>query len=236
MHFDQLKRRDFITLLAGAGVLPLTALAQHSTIPIIGFLASWSPNAPSGPIGAIHLALKQAGYEVGQTVRMETRYANNQLEQLPSLAVELVNIPVAVIITSGGPASALAAKAATTTIPIVFAPVPDPVQSGLVASLNRPGGNITGVAALTIELDPKRLELLHELTPPGGLLGVLLNPTRPDTKTQGDLIKSAADSAGRALVLAYASTVPQIDAAFTTFAQRSIAGLLVAADPFFTGN
>jgi len=236
MHLDQLKRRDFITLLAGAGVLPLTALAQQSTSPIIGFLASWSPNAPSGPIGAIHLALKQAGYEVGQTVRMEYRYANNQLEQLPSLAAELVNIPVAVIITSGGPASALAAKAATTTIPIVFAPVPDPVQSGLVASLNRPGGNITGVAALTIELDPKRLELLHELTPAGGLLGVLLNPTRPDTNTQVDLIKPAAASVGRELVLAYASTVPQIDAAFATFAQRSIAGLLVAADPFFTGN
>jgi putative tryptophan/tyrosine transport system substrate-binding protein len=232
-----MNRRKIIMFLGGsAAAWPLTARAQQPAIPIIGFLASWSPNAPSGPIGAIHLALKQAGYEVGQTVRMEYRYANNQLEQLPTLAAELVNIPVAVIITSGGPGPTLAAKAATTTVPIVFAPVPDPVRSGLVASFNRPGGNIAGVAALTIELDPKRLELLHELTPPGGLLGVLLNPTRPDTKTQVDLIKSAGDSVGRELVLAYANTVPQIDAAFATFAQRSIAGLLVAADPIFTGN
>jgi putative tryptophan/tyrosine transport system substrate-binding protein len=232
-----MNRRKIIMFLGGsAAAWPLTARAQQPAIPIIGFLASWSPNAPSGPIGAIHLALKQAGYEVGQTVRMEYRYANNQLEQLPTLAAELVNIPVAVIITSGGPGPTLAAKAATTTVPIVFAPVPDPVRSGLVASFNRPGGNIAGVAALTIELDPKRLELLHELTPPGGLLGVLLNPTRPDTKTQVDLIKSAGDSVGRELVLAYANTVPQIDAAFATFAQRSIAGLLFAADPIFTGN
>src|SRR6266480_2087192 len=172
-----MKRRDFITLLGGAAVgLPLAARAQQPamTIPVVGFLASSSADAPSGPVAAIHLALKQAGYEVGQTVRMEYRYANNRLERLPALADELVKIPAAVIITSGGPAPTLAAKAATTTIPIVFAPVPDPVRSGLVASFNRPGGNITGVAALTIELDPKRMELLHELAPSGGPFAVLL--------------------------------------------------------------
>jgi len=152
------------------------------------------------------------------------------------LADELVKIPAAVIITSGGPGPTLAAKAATTTIPIVFAPVPDPVRSGLVASFNRPGGNITGVAALTIELDPKRLELLHELSPSGGPFAVLLNPSRPDTHIQVEGIKTAAQSVGRELVLAYANTVQQIDAAFATFAERSVAGLLVGADPFFTSQ
>src|SRR6266540_7569209 len=180
MQLDQLQRREFITLLGGAAAAwPLAARAQQRAMPVVGFLASSSADAPSGPVAAIHLALKQAGYEVGQTVRMEYRYANNQLERLPVLAAELVRIPAAVIVTSGGPGPTLAAKAATTTIPIVFAPVPDPVRSGLVASFNRPGGNITGVAALTIELDPKRLELLHELTASGGPLGVLLNPSRP---------------------------------------------------------
>jgi putative ABC transport system substrate-binding protein len=167
---------------------------------------------------------------------MEYRYANNQLDQLPSLATELAKISVAVIITSGGPGPALAAKSVTKTIPIVFAPVPDPVRSGLVESLNRPGGNVTGVAALTIELDPKRLELLHELAPSNGSIGVLLNPTRPDTQLQIDGINNAAQSVGRKLVLSYASNVQQLDGAFATFAERPIAGLLVAADPFFTAQ
>src|SRR6266540_2214493 len=236
---DRVKRREFITLLGGAAAWPLAARAQQGammTIPVIGFLASSSADAPSGPVAAIHLALKQAGYEVGQSVRMEYRYANNRLERLPSLANELVQIPAAVIITSGGPAPTLAAKAATATIPIVFAPVPDPVRGGLVASFNRPGGNITGVAALTIELDPKRLELLHELAPSKGALAVLLNPSRPDTQVQVEGIKTAARSLGRELVLADASTVQQIDAAFASFAERSVAGLLVAADAFFSSE
>ena len=233
-----MKRREFIAGLGGAAAWPLVARGQQpaTTMPVVGFLASSSAEAPAGPVAAIHLALKQAGYEVGQTVRVEYRYANNQLDQLPGLAAELVRIPVAVIITSGGPGPALAAKSATTTIPIVFAPIPDPVRSGLVESLNRPGGNVTGVAALTIELDPKRLELLHELAPSSGPFGVLLNPTRPDAQIQVDGIKNAAQSVGRDLVLSHASTVPQIDAAFAAFAERSVAGVLVAADPFFTAQ
>jgi ABC-type uncharacterized transport system substrate-binding protein len=231
-----MKRREFITLLGGATAWPLAARGQQQAMPVIGFLASSSVDAPSGPVAGIHLGLKQAGYELGQTVRMEYRYANNQLERLPALAAELVGIPAAVIITSGGPRPTLVAKAATTTIPIVFAPVPDPVRGGLVASFNRPGGNITGVAALTIELDPKRLELLHELTPAARPLGVLLNPSRPDTQIQVEGIETAARSVGRQLVPAYASTVPQIDAAFATLAERSVAGLLVAADAFFSSQ
>jgi putative tryptophan/tyrosine transport system substrate-binding protein len=232
-------RRKLLAAFGGAAVpWPLTARAQQAamTIPVVGFLASSSANAPSGPVAAIHLALKQAGYELGHTVRMEYRYANNQLERLPALADELVKIPAAVIITSGGPGPALAAKAATTTIPIVFAPMPDPVRSGLVSSFNRPGGNITGVAALTTELDPKRLELLHELAPSGGPLAVLLNPSRADTQIQLDGIKTAARSLGRELVLGYANTVQQIDTAFATFAGQSVAGLLVAADPLFSSQ
>jgi putative tryptophan/tyrosine transport system substrate-binding protein len=232
-----MRRREFITLLGGtAATWPLAARGQHSSAPVIGFLSSAFTDAPSGPIPAIHLGLRQAGFEVGQTVRMEYRYANYQLDRLPALAAELVKIPATVIVTSGGPGPTLAAKAATTTTPIVFAPVPDPVRLGLVASMNRPGGNITGVAALTIELDPKRLELLHELTPAKGPFGVLVNPTRPDTKTQVDMINAAAQSVGRELVYAHARTVPEIDVAFATLAQRSIAGLLVGADAFFTGQ
>jgi putative tryptophan/tyrosine transport system substrate-binding protein len=230
-----MQRREFITILGGAAAAwPRFVRAQQPAMPVVGYLASSTAGAPSGPVAAIQVALKQAGYEVDQTVRIEYRYANNELDRLPVLATELVNIPATVIITSGGLASALAAKAATTTIPIVFAPVPDPVRSGLVASLNRPGGNITGVAALTTELDPKRLELLHELTPSIGPLGVLLNPSRPDTQRQIEGIKTAAQSVGRQLVLAYAQTVQQIDTAFATFKERSIAGLLVAADPLFS--
>jgi putative ABC transport system substrate-binding protein len=235
----RIRRREFIfTLGCTAAFGPLTVRAQQPamTIPVVGFLASSSANAPSGPVAAIHLALKQAGYELGHTVRMEYRYANNQLERLPALADELVKIPAAVIVTSGGPAPALAAKAATRTIPIVFTAMPDPVRSGLVASFNRPGGNITGIVALTIELDPKRLELLHELAPSGGPLVVLLNPSRPDTQIQLDGIKTAAQSLGRELVLGYANTVQQIDTAFATFARQSVAGLLVAADPLFNSQ
>jgi putative ABC transport system substrate-binding protein len=153
-----MKRRAFIAGLGSAAAWPIAAAGQQpaTSLPVVGFLASSSSEAPSGPVSAIHLALRQAGYEIGQTVQMEYRYANNQLDRLPALAAELVKIPAAVVITSGGPGPTLAAKSATTTIPIVFAPVPDPVRSGLVESLNRPGGNITGVAALTIEVSIPR--------------------------------------------------------------------------------
>jgi putative tryptophan/tyrosine transport system substrate-binding protein len=234
-----MRRRDFIKVIgASAAAWPLAARAQQAEIavPVVGFLASSSADAPSGPVSAIHFALKEAGFEVGKSVRMEYRYANNEFDRLPLLAAELVKVPVAVIITSGGLVTTMAAKAATATIPIVFAPVPDPVRSGLVASFNRPGGNITGIAALTIELDPKRLELLHELVPSDGPFGVLLNPSRPDSQTQIDGIKTAAQSVGRQLVLGFADTVKQIHAAFAKFAEQSIVGLLVAADALFSSR
>jgi putative tryptophan/tyrosine transport system substrate-binding protein len=233
-----LRRRDFIAALGGAAAWPLHARAQqaHAAIPVVGILSSTSADAPSGPMAAIHLGLKQAGFEAGQTVRMEYRYADNRVERLAALADELVQLPATVIITSGGPWPTLAAKKATTTIPIVFAPVADPVRAGLVASLNRPGGNITGVAALTIELEPKRLELLHELAPTRGPLAVLLNPTRHDAQDQLESIKTAARSVGREVVVGHASTVQEFDPAFALLAERSIAGLMVAADSFFSSQ
>ena len=231
-----MKRREFLGVLSGATVaLPLCARAQQS-MPVIGFLTITSAEAQTVQLAGLHLGLKQAGFEVGQTIRAEYRYANNQADQLPMLATELVKLPASVIVLSGGPAVAFSVKEATATIPLVFGPLPDPVRSGLVESMNRPGGNITGFAALTIELDPKRLELLHELTASRGPIGVMVNPTRPDTQIQVDGIKAAARSVGRELVVVSASTAPQIDTAFATFAQRSIAGLMVAADPFFTAQ
>jgi putative ABC transport system substrate-binding protein len=232
-----MQRRDFIKSIGGAAIAwPLAADAQQPASPVIGLLALSSADAPSGPIEAIHLALKQAGFEIGRNIRIEYRYAGNQLERLPVLANELVQMPARVIVTSGGPAPTLAAKAATATIPIVFAPLPDPVQSGLVASMNHPAGNVTGVAALTIELDPKRLELLHEFTAAQGPVGVLLNPGRPDTQTQIGAIDAAAQSLRLELVRGFAKTVEEIDAAFAFFRQQSIAGVLVGADAFFSSR
>ncbi len=233
------RRRTFISVLGGAiAAWPPAVRAQQraANLPVVGLLASWSASAPSGPVPAIHLALKQAGYAVGEAVRMEYRYADNRPERLAALAAELVQIPAAVIITSGGLLASQAAKAATDTIPIVFAPVADPVGNGLVASLNRPGGNVTGVAALTIELDPKRLELLHELAPSGRPLAVLLNPSRPDTQAQVDGIRTTARSLGRDLVLAHATTPQEIDAAFATLSGQPVSGLLVGADGLFSGQ
>lgn len=229
-----MRRREFIAGLVAASATSSVARGQQA-MPLVGMLAMTSAAAPSGRVDAIHLALKQAGMEVGQAVRMEYRYADNRPERLPALAAELVRMSPALLISTGGPAPTLALKAVTTTIPIVFAPLPDPVRSGLVASMNRPGGNITGIAALTIELDPKRLELLNELAPPGPI-GVLLNPNRPDGDVQADAIKAAAQAAGRQVVLAYAKSGPEIDAALAMFKERSVAGFLPGADAFFASQ
>ena len=227
-----MRRREFLGVLGGTAVaLPLGARAQQA-MPVVGFITISSAESQTVQLAGLHLGLKQAGFEVGQAIRMEYRYANNQADQLPTLATELVKILASVIVASGGPAVAFSVKEATAKIPVVFGPLPDPVRSGQVTSMKRPAGNITGIAALTIELDPKRLELLHELTATRGPIGVMVNPTRPDTQIQVDGIKAAARSVGRELVVVSANTAAQIDAAFATFAQRSIAGLMISADPF----
>jgi putative ABC transport system substrate-binding protein len=213
--------------------LPGASHGQASP-PVVGFLLLGRQGEYPDEIAAVHLAFKQAGLEVGRAVRMEYLYANYQTGELPILAERLVKIPVAAIVTAGGPLPAMAAMKVTTTVPIVFGSSPDPVRGGLVASLNRPGGNVTGVSTLTTELDPKRLELLDELTPARGPIGVLLNPTRPDTRVQLDNIKAASLPIARELVIGYADSAAQIDAAFATFQSRPIVAVLIGADPFFT--
>ena len=228
-----MRRREFITLLSGATfVWPNAARAQQPAMPVIGFLGSTSP-APAPRIAAFHSGLNKSGYAVGQNVAIEYRWADDRYDRLPALAAELVGRQVAVIVAAGGPAPALAAKAATTTIPVVFTAVSDPVNSGLVASMNRPGANVTGVAALTIELDAKRLELLRELAPAARDIAALVNPNRPDIVQQLSGIQTAVQSVGQRLLILKAGNERELDAVFNTQGEQKFDALLVGADPFF---
>src|SRR5262245_21420154 len=179
MQFDQLRRREFITLLGGAAALPVAARAQQQGVPVIGFLSSRTPREAASDLAAFRRGLGQTGYFEGKNIAMEYRSAEGQYDRLPALAAELVARQVAVIAVSGGEPAALAAKAATATIPIVCSLGGDAVEAGLVASLNRPGGNITGVSLIGVEMGPKRLELAGDLVPNARALAVLINPKYP---------------------------------------------------------
>jgi putative ABC transport system substrate-binding protein len=232
-----MRRREFIAGLAGAATAwPLAARAQQPAMPVIGMLNSGSAEPRRDQTEGFHRGLKEAGFIVEQNVTVLKRGADDHYDRLPALAAELVHHQVTVIATVGGPVAALAAKAATATIPIVFAAVSDPVKSGLVASLNRPGGNVTGNAGLSIELDAKRLEILGELAPTATHVGALVNANRPGVEVQEQDLRAAARTAGRELVLLRVSVSRDIDAAFATLAERKVASLVVGADPFFNNN
>jgi putative ABC transport system substrate-binding protein len=229
-----MKRRDFIACLGGAAVAwPLAARTQQSAIPVIGFLDSGSPNETADRVAAFRDGLTDAGYVEHRNVGIEYRWAEGRYDRLPRLAAELVRRPVAVIVSTAGSAGALAAKAATTTIPVVFQGGFDPVAVGVVASLNRPGGNITGVTSLNAELVPKRLELLHELVPMATIIAVLLNPAGPIVEAISRDLQAAARSLGLQLHVLQASTEREIESAFANLAQLRPGGLLISADAFF---
>jgi putative tryptophan/tyrosine transport system substrate-binding protein len=226
-----MRRREFITLLGGAAAWPLAARAQQTAMPVVGFLS-----IPSA-VGAAFLAsfrkgLSEAGFVEGRNVAIEYSFAGGDVSRLPALAAELVSRRVTVLFVVSS-AAALAAKAATSTIPIVFAAGVDPVKSGLVASLNRPGGNTTGVSFLASELEPKRLGLLHELVPKVDLIAVLLNPNGLAFENQSREIDAAARALGLKLHIERASNERNIDAAFAAFAQKRAGALLVGGDPYY---
>jgi putative ABC transport system substrate-binding protein len=233
-------RRDFITLLGGAVVAwPVAAHAQQApAMPVIGFLDQRSPDSvPPDHLRALHRGLKEAGYVERENVAIEYRWAENQAERLPVLAAELVHRQVALIITTSGPPAALAAKAATTTIPIVFGVGQDPVRLGLVASLARPGGNLTGNSFFNTELTEKRVELLRELVPTATRVAVLVNPANiSNTEVTLRDAQAAARALGIEIQVLHASTSREIDAAFATFAHNRPDALIVGGDGFFTSR
>jgi putative ABC transport system substrate-binding protein len=231
---SDMRRREFITLLGGAAAAwPLTARAQQRPVPVIALLSSRSPAVDVPLIAVIRQGLNETGLVEGQNVALDYRWADGQYDRLAGLATDLVRQQVAVIVTIGGEPSALAAKAATATIPIVFVGGSDPVRSGIVTSLHRPGGNITGVSTFIAEMEPKRLGLLRELRPHATTTAALVDPAYFQSEIQISDIQTAARSVGQDINILNARTIREIDAAFGTLAQMHADTLLVAADPLF---
>jgi putative ABC transport system substrate-binding protein len=229
-----MKRRAFITLLGGAAAAwPLVADAQQPAMPVIGWLHSGTPAGFADPTAAFLQGLNEAGFTEGRNVAIEYRWAENQIDRLPALAADLARRQVSVMAASGSPASALAAKGATTSIPIVFENAADPVQLGLVASLGRPGGNATGFTNVSSELAAKRLGLLRELVPSATSIAVLVNPTRPGVDAQSAQVQEAARTLGLPLHILHASSERDLDAAFLTLVQVRAGALVIAADALF---
>jgi ABC-type uncharacterized transport system substrate-binding protein len=227
------KRREFITLLGSAAAWPLGAGAQQRALPVIGLLSPRSPAVDATLIAVIRQGLNDTGFFEGRNVALDYRWADGQYDRLAALAADLAHRQVAVIVALGGEISALAAKTATASIPIVFLGGTDPVRSGLVSSLNRPGGNITGVSSFIFDLEPKRLGLLCELRPNATRIAVLMNPNSTNAEMQVNDIQIAARSVGQQIDILNASTIRDIDAAFARLAQVRADALLVAADPLF---
>jgi putative ABC transport system substrate-binding protein len=232
----KMKRRDFVTLLGGAAAWPFAARAQQPAMPVIGFLHTQSPGAAASAEVAFRGGLKELGYVEGENVRIAFRWAEGQNDRLPALAADLVARRVSVIIAAGGGPSASAAKAATTTIPIVFVFGGDPVKAGMVASFNRPGGNMTGVSFFSTALGAKRLELLHQLVPSTSAVALLLNPNNPEAIPQPADFETAARRLGREFHVLNAGTESEIEAAFAALIERRVAALVVGGDPFFVSR
>jgi putative ABC transport system substrate-binding protein len=230
-----MKRREFISLLGGAAAWPLAARAQQQAMPVIGFLRPGSPEPNAHLVEAFRKGLGETGYVEGRNVAVEYRWAHNY-DDMPELAADLVRLRVAVIATPGSTAAAAAAKSATTTIPIVFSGGGDPVQTGLVASLNRPGGNVTGVSSMSGELGAKRLELLQELVPRAARFAVLVNPNNPLAEAFVTDVRAAAAAIGRQIEVFTAGTGRDIDTAFTMLLEKRADALQVGPDPLFVSR
>ena len=231
-----MRRREFIKLIGGtAATWPLAAVAQQSAIPTIGFLRSTRSDASTDLLVALRKGLKETGYVEGQNLTIEYRWAENQQERLSALAADLVRQRCVAII-AGGVNAAFAAKAATATIPIIFATGVDPLKSGLVGSFNRPGGNITGVFSVSASMEGKQLGLLREVVPTAAVIGMLVNPTSPGSERQERETQAAAQALGQQLHVFKASGERDIDNVFATLTQYRIGALLIAANALFTGQ
>ncbi len=233
MQFDLLRRREFVSLLGGAAAWPLVARAQQPAKPVVGYLGGLSRDTYAPRLAAFHKGLAERGYVDGRSVEIEYRWANGQYDRLPELAADLVRRQVAVIAAMGGDAPAFAAKAASTTIPIVFAVTADPVKAGLVSSLNRPGGNITGVNFLLNTIAAKLFEVLNETVPKATTIGFLVNPSGPEAESAVSEVSLAAQALGQQLFVVKAASEYEIDAAFAILAQERVGALLVGNDVFF---
>jgi len=226
-----MKRREFVTLIGGATAWPIAARAQQSAMPVIGVLGSATAGEWAPSVAAFLRGLSESGFAEGRDVAIEYRWAENQYDRLPSLAIELVHRQVSVIAALTTP-SAIAAKAATATIPIVFTTIADPVQIGLVTSLNRPGGNLTGFSFLNVEIGPKLVELLHEVVPAATMVAALINPTNPNAHAWSAGLQPAARTLGLEINVLEASTERDIDVAFAAMISRRVGGLIIVNDVF----
>jgi putative ABC transport system substrate-binding protein len=236
MQFGQLKRRTFMSLLGGTAVAwPLATGAQQPAMPVVGFLGSTSPDLYANQVSAYRHGLGETGHVEGRNVAIEFRWAESQYERLPALATDLISRRVTVI-TAGSLPSALAAKAATSTTPIVFSIGVDPIAFGLVSSLNRPGGNVTGVTNLNLELGPKQLEVLRELLPSATVMAALVNPTNPNAETHSNDLRTAARSLGLQLHVLHASTERDFDTVFASLSQIRAGAVVIGADAFFVSR
>jgi putative ABC transport system substrate-binding protein len=231
MQFKDLKRREFMTLLGGAAAWPLAARAQQPARPVVGFLCSATPEAYASRLSAFHKGLGEAGFTENRNVAIEYRWAQGNYDLLPAMMADLVRRPLNVIVAITTPA-ALAAKAATTDIPIIFEMGTDPVELGLVASLNRPGGNLTGVSLLNVELGSKRLELLHELVP-SARMALLVNPSNANAEVLSQELQASARTLGVEMHVLHANSERDFDSIFATLAQLRVGALVIGSDPLY---